>query len=264
MSDSSNADDDGQIVDPEIAELLKFEPAPRKLNKVNGWTPAMQRRFIAKLAELGSPAKAAAALNKDRYGIEKVYKAEGAESFRAAWDKAIAIAQERAAERQEKMQREWTGVRPPGGTDRRASGPAPASSPRGGPLPGQVINEFGEYEDEESLHRRADEARDNVAGKLLKLRRLYLQEISSSPGKRAAFEILSDFDVDWDKAERCEPQGDEPYATPNMRDPQFLLTAEAGWMGHMARGPDKVAELRAAIDEHREAEGLPPVDWSDE
>ena len=36
MSDSSNADDDGQIVDPEITELLTFEPAPRKLNKVNG------------------------------------------------------------------------------------------------------------------------------------------------------------------------------------------------------------------------------------
>jgi hypothetical protein len=126
------------------------------------------------------------------------------------------------------------------------------------------MNELGNWEDEASLERRADEARDSISGKLLAARRLYLQEISNSPGKRAAFEILTDLPVDWDAAERLEPQQDEPWRKPNMRRPDMLLTAENGWLGGMAHGPDKMADLRRAIDEHREQEGMEPVDWEGE
>lgn len=123
--------------DAEIEALLDFTPAPRKIKKVNGWTPALQRRFIAKLAETGSPAKAADALGRCRFGAEKVYKADGADSFRAAWDKAIEIAEERAAARQEADRAIWAGVRPPGGIDRRAPGPKPRTRPEAelGPEP---------------------------------------------------------------------------------------------------------------------------------
>ena len=127
-----------------------------------------------------------------------------------------------------------------------------------------MLNEYGELEDEESLLRRAEEARDSVSNKLLRCRRLYLQEISGSPGKRAAFEILTELPIDWDRAERLEPQPDEPWRNPNMRQPDMLLTAENGWLGDMAHGPDKIAELRKAIDDHRAGEGSPPVDWGKE
>ena len=136
MSDSSNAADDGQIVDPEIEELLKFEPAPRKFKRDNGWTPALQRKFIAKLAETGSSRLAAQALGKDRFGIEKVYKAEGADSFRAAWDRAVEIYEERAAERLDAVHAPFAGVIPPGVDRRRRYGGG-----GGGPLPGQILNE---------------------------------------------------------------------------------------------------------------------------
>ena len=43
-----------------------------------------------------------------------------------------------------------------------------------------------------------------------------------------------------------------------------MLTAESGWMsGLVPYGPPKVAEMRRAIDEHRAAEGLPPVEWDE-
>lgn len=84
-----------------LGDLLDFEPAPRIFKRQDGWTPAMQRRFIAKLSETGSPTLAAEALGKNRHGVEKVYKAKGAEGFRAAWDKAVAMAEEFAAAKAE-------------------------------------------------------------------------------------------------------------------------------------------------------------------
>jgi hypothetical protein len=133
------------------------------------------------------------------------------------------------------------------------------------PPEGQALNEYGEPEDEDSLARRAEDARDSIAGKLLRIRRLYLQEISASPGKRAAFEILTELPIDWDAAERLEPQADEPWNRANQRQPDMILTAESGWsFGELGYGPDRKAEQRRLIDEHRAAEGLDPVDWDGE
>jgi hypothetical protein len=256
-----------EVGDPEVEALLDFEPVLRKRVVEGAWTPELQREFIARLAVTGSPGRATEEMGKDETGVRKLSRSPGAASFRAAWDGAVDLATRRAAERRGTEEAVIPGSRLPS-LDNRRKYPHPgllphagegAASPRG---EGQVLNEFGEWEDRASLHRRADEARDSVSNKLLRARRLYLQEISDSPGMRAAFEILTELPVDWDKAERLEPQPDEPWAHPNMRKPDMLLTAENGWLGDMAHGPDKIAELRQAIDEHRAEEGLPPVDWS--
>ena len=146
---------------------------------------------------------------------------------------------------------------------RRPATPSPLAGEGGGEgLPGQILNEFGEYEDEASYHRRADEAVDSIGGKLVRIRRLFLAEISACPGKRAAFEILTELPVDWELAERGEPQPFEPWVRTNQRQPDMVLMAESGWLsGLVPYGPPKVAEMRRAIDEHRAEEGLPPVDW---
>ena len=75
----------------------------------------------------GSSRLAAQALGKDRFGIEKVYKTEGADSFRAAWERAIEIFEERAAERLEDGAR----GRSPESSRRASTGAGP---PRPGPL----------------------------------------------------------------------------------------------------------------------------------
>jgi hypothetical protein len=41
----------------------------------------------------------------------------------------------------------------------------------------------------------------------------------------------------------------------------MILTAESGWsFGQAGYGPDKMKELREALNEYREEEGLPPVE----
>ena len=254
--------------DPEIAALLDFEPVPRKVVVRGGWTPDAQREFIARLAVHGSACKACDEMDKHRTGVTKLYNSPNGASFRAAWDAAVELATRRAAEQAPAADFVSPGTKPPTLDHRRKHAPSPQPLSRsggegGGGEPGQVLNEYGEWEDEGSLQRRADEARDSVSRKLLKARRLYLQEISGSPGKRAAFEILTELPIDWDKAERCEAQADEPWRSPSMRKPDMLLTAENGWLGDVAHGPDKKAELRRAIDEFRAEEGMEPVDWGE-
>ena len=254
-SDSEPNPDD----DPEIAELLTFEPVVRRFKRGDdGWTAPLQRAFIRHLARHGSPGKACEALGKHRSGIDKVYKAPGAESFRAAWAKAVEIAETRAAERIEAENAALIEMRAPFRDNRRK----PAVEVL--PLPGQVLNERDEWEDEDSFLRRAEDARDSMTNKLLHARRLYLAEICDCPGKRAAFEILTELPIDWDRARRLEPQRDEPWRKPNMRRPDMLMTAENGWLGDMAHGRDKLAEARKAMDEYLEEMGMPAVQWESE
>ena len=246
--------------DPEIAPLLDFTPVPRSHPKANGWTPDMQRMFIAWLAYYGSATKAADELGKARSGIDKVYKSPDADEFRASWDGAIALAEKRRIEALAARPRGVGGLRAP-----VMSRAKPGAMHAIAPEPGQVLNEFGEWEDEQSIARRADEALDSIRGKLLRCRRLYLQEISASPGKRAAFEILTELPIDWDKARNMEAQDDEPLGRINQRRADMILTAESGWsFGEIGYGPDKKAELRRRLDEHRAAEGLPPIQWNEE
>ena len=235
--------------DPEVAALLDFEPVPRKREVDGGWTPELQREFIARLAVVGSPGRACEEMGKDLTGMMKVYRSPLAKSFRASWDGAVALAKRRQAER---VAQEYVspGSRPPS-LDNRRKWRVPMANPQ-------------PDEDEAAMMRLAEEARESVSRKLLNARRLYLQEICDSPGKRAAFEILTELPIDWEKAERLEPQADEPRRRLNVHQPDMVLTAESGWsFGECGYGPDKKAEMRKAVDEHRAAQGLPPVEWEE-
>jgi hypothetical protein len=241
--------------DPEIAALLDFDPVPRKVKRPDGWTPELQRELIARMAAAGTLQEAVWQMGKHATGAEGLYKTPAADSFRAAWDAALAIGRRRNGL---DPQPPYAGEVP--GITRRVR----RSAAPGGPAPGEVRNEDGEWEDEGAFMGRVDEAMERMRKRMLAARRLYLQEISDSPGKRAAFEILTQLPIDWDKAERLEPQEDEPWQKPNMRRPEMLLTAENGWLGDMLPGPHKMAELRRALDEERVKRGLEPIRWEDE
>jgi hypothetical protein len=260
MSDSS--DDiptfEELAADPEIAALLDFDPVPRKVKRPDGWTPELQRELIARIAFTGTVQAAVWQMGKHATGAEALYKTPGADSFRASWDAAVTIGRHRNGL---DSQPPFLGDVP--GITRRKPKPSPTDG-WGDAAAGQVVNEFGEWEDEDSYARRADEAMDSIRRKLLNARRLYLQEIAPSPGKRAAFEILTEYEVDWDKAEKLEAQPDEPWNRANQRQPDMILTAESGWsFGHIGYGEDKKAELQRAIDDHRAEMGLEPIDWSE-
>jgi hypothetical protein len=269
MSDSNPRDSSTDIpdfadlaLDPEIAALLDFEPVVRKVKRPDGWTDELQRELIARLAATGNLQQAVWQMGKHATGAEALYKVASADEFRAAWDVAIVLGRRRnGLDAARPFMGEVPGITRRKSSPERGGGPA---QPVEGPAPGQILNELGEWEDEDSVNRRGEEAADSIRGKLLRIRRLYLQAISANPAKRAAFEILTELPIDWDKAGRLEAQPDEPWRKPNMREPDMLLTAENGWLGNVAHGPDKKAELRKALDEYRAEEGLEPVDWDRE
>ena len=78
--------------------LLDFEPVTRKVKRPDAWTPELQRQFIALLAETGSPQQAAVIMDKKLSGMRALYDQEGSDSFRAAWDHALAIGEKKMAD----------------------------------------------------------------------------------------------------------------------------------------------------------------------
>ncbi len=143
----------------EIGDLLGFAPVPRQFKRKDGWTPALQRRFIAHLARSGSPEVAAEALGKNRHGVEKLYKAKGAEGFRAAWDQAVAYAEECNALRIEEEYRAIGELKAPAIDRRRKPGEAAAAR-----ADAWEAGEWDEADDADALPMKL-ELFEQIAGK---------------------------------------------------------------------------------------------------
>jgi hypothetical protein len=123
MSDPPTPANDAE--DPEIPALLEFEPVPRKRVVEGAWTPELQREFISRLAVTGSIGRAADEMGKTETGVRKLYRSPGGASFRASWDKAIALAKRRLAEREPLAETVSPGSRPPSLDNRRKHWPTP-------------------------------------------------------------------------------------------------------------------------------------------
>ena len=228
-----------------LGDLLEFHPVPVK-PRVNGWDPEAQRAFVALLAATGSKRRAAVAINRAPHGAEQLMKRPDGAGFKAAVERARKIAAENGAMKLAQ------GVADAAARNAQLT---PPSRLRG--LPGPAAAP-AEQADDLAL---VEEWRDRITTKLRMARRLYLQEISGCPGKRAAFEILSGFAVDWDKARTLDEQPDEPWTIPNFRKADMLLTGENGWLGDIAHGPNKLEELRHALNDYLVTIGKAPVEW---
>ena len=79
-----------------FGDLLEFDPVPRR-PRVNGWDADAQRAFIALLATTGSKRRAALAIGRNAFGVDQLLKAPGNDSFKAAYDRALAIAKANGA-----------------------------------------------------------------------------------------------------------------------------------------------------------------------
>jgi hypothetical protein len=78
-----------------LGDLLDFDPVPRKVERADGWTPDIQRAYVAALAVTGSERQACAVVERAAWGVHQLRKVEGSESFLAACDKAMEIYRER-------------------------------------------------------------------------------------------------------------------------------------------------------------------------
>lgn len=83
--------------------FLIFTPVPLRARN-DGWSPELQLTFIRLLAAGARPGQAARALGKNRQNAYALRNRPGADSFRAAWDAAVAAARTaRTATRATKM-----------------------------------------------------------------------------------------------------------------------------------------------------------------
>jgi hypothetical protein len=248
-----------------IPDILNFTPVPRRAH-ANNWTAEHQRAFIAALAMTGSPRQAARAIGRHAFGAEQLRTARGGKSFAAAWDAAMEIARDREVARIHANL-----------ADLAAQNQQPSPSP----LNGRGRLAAGERGEGAALHPDCPydpdihtedypeywEAMRRTRARLTHARRMYLFLIRDDPAKRAAWEELVG-PVDWDKAERCEAQDDEPFfdpqdperGSPNMREPDMLLTAEAGLLAELTGGHDALEEIRRAVAEVRVAQSIRGTD----
>lgn len=75
------------------SDLLDFTPVPLARARHDGWTPDRQRRFIEQLAMIGLVSAAAKACGMSATSAYNLRARPGAESFAAAWDRALALGQ---------------------------------------------------------------------------------------------------------------------------------------------------------------------------
>jgi len=80
---------------PQRGTLPAFTPVPRRYNRHDGWTPERQRGFIEALADTGSVAAAALAVNMTPEGAYMLRRHAEAESFRKAWEAALRLGVQR-------------------------------------------------------------------------------------------------------------------------------------------------------------------------
>jgi hypothetical protein len=226
----------------QVADILDFEPVPRRRH-VNGWTPEHQRAFIAVLAMTGSSWLAAKKVRRHHFGAEKLRDAPGGKGFRQAWDAAIEIARDRELAR---LRSDMAGLSAASVEEAREAAADAEERDRGG----------WDEDYDDSGHREYLEGQERIRDRLLRARRLLLWTICRDEAMRSAWETLAG-PVDWDKAEKMEPQDNEPFPV-MMRKADMLLTVEGGMLHDVVgAGRNFGAELLQAAAEYRETGRMP-------
>lgn len=88
-------DDTPDPLYPDLTDtILDFTPVPFERARSNGWSPLTQRRFIHALSVMGSVGAAARAVGMGRVSAYRLRERSlvaggGADSFAAAWDRAV-------------------------------------------------------------------------------------------------------------------------------------------------------------------------------
>lgn len=255
------AGDDGFA---EIADILEFEPVPRRA-QANNWTPEHQRAFIAALAITGSASAAARTIGRHSRGVEKLRQARGGRPFAEAWDAALDIARERELARLREDMAELSKRQEVADARYEAAAPAafdepePEPRPRGGRRGRNDEPRWGSremIEEEERADQEYEAAMERTRERILRGRRLMLWSISEDADKRAAWEVLVG-PVDWDKAAKMEEQDNEPFRAAMMRQPDTILSVESGMLhGLVGAGRNFPLELLGAAREYEETGSL--------
>ena len=207
-----------------LGDLLEFDPVPRR-PRVKGWSPERQRAFIAALSATGSKRQAAQAVGMATYGVDQMLKSEDGDSFKAAFDRAMAIAARHGS------MKIAQGVADAAARNAQLT---PPSRLRGLPPPEE--DEWGEEENEISTEQKI-ELMENIAAK-------FLRKVAAEREARLSGQIVA---------------ADFYLRQVTFIEVVFDLTASSfGWPAE-----DVLRDLRRGDRDLREILSTPFADWLD-
>lgn len=252
-----DAIDDGVIDD--LPEELEFTPAPQHSKPWTGINAQKQRIFIAQLAATGAVSMAAKAIGHSSSALYQLRKRAGAESFAAAWDKAVEAGARRVAD----LLMEYAIYGVPETISKRGEvilerrrpniramqhiaasrfpenfgGISPVDGRPASAVPHAVrrLREKwrAEWEAEQQAemfehNSRANRQETDLDDRLRIIRIGYQRKISHDPVKRAAWDMLTGPGTDWDAVRKADaflnPQKHEWH----MHHPDMIVPLAAG------------------------------------
>ena len=249
-------------IDPDdLPPELAFTPVPQRSKRWSGITAQKQRIFIAQLAATGAVSMAAKAIGHSTSALYHLRKRAGAESFAAAWDRAVEAGARRVAD----LLMEYAIYGVPETISKRgevilerrrphiramqhiAASRFPENFAGVDPVDGRPASAVphairrlrekwrAEWEAERQAkllehQQRANRQESDLDDRLRIIRTAYQRQISHDPVKRAAWDMLTGPGTDWDAVRR-----EDAYTNPqkhewHMHHPDMIipLSAEAG------------------------------------
>ncbi|WP_432769655.1 MAG: hypothetical protein HEQ22_02620 [Sphingopyxis sp.] len=252
--------DSANGLDPdELAPELEFTPAPQHSKRWTGINAQKQRIFIAQLAATGAVSMAAKAIGHSTSALYQLRKRDGADSFAAAWDRAVEMGARRVAdllmeyaiygvpetiskrgevilERRRphiramqhiaasRFPENFAGVDPVDGRPASAIPHAIHRLREKWRLEWDVERQAAMFEHNQRARRQETELDD----RLRIIRTAFQRKISHDPVKRAAWDMLTGPGTDWDAVRQ-----EDAYTNPqkhewHMLHPDMIVPISAG------------------------------------
>jgi hypothetical protein len=271
---------------------LEFDPAPQHAKRWAGINAQRQRIFIAHLAASGAVTMAAKVIGVSTSALYLLRKREGADSFAAAWDKAVEIGARRIADTlmehaiygiPETLSRDGQVILERRKFNTRAMVHIAASrfpEQFGGLLnfdgmpasatPHSIRRLKEKWREEWEAERRAAELEQqqgpaaearrrsqtmDLDDRLRVIRTAYQRQIAHDPVKRAAWDLLTGPGTDWDAVRKADAYINPQKHEWHMYHPDMVVPLAAG-----ARNVDWEAEAGGDLSD---VEWRPPADDPD-
>lgn len=253
------ADPAAMLDDDDLPEELAFTPVARHGKPWTGINAQKQRIFIARLAATGAVSMAAQAIGHSSSALYQLRKRAGADSFAAAWDRAVEMGARRVADLlmeyaiygvPETLSKEGRVILERRRPNIRAMQHIAASrfpegfganlNPVDGPdtaVPHSIRRLRDKWRAEWEAERQARIQENNgnqnrqetdLDDRLRTIRTAYQRRISHDPVKRAAWDMLTGPGTDWDAVRKADaflhPQKHEWH----MHHPDMIIPLAAG------------------------------------
>ena len=243
----------------DLPEELEFTPVARQSKRWTGITATKQRLFIARLAATGAVSMAAKAIGHSTSALYQLRKRAGAESFAAAWDRAVEAGARRVADLlmeyaiygvpetiskrgQVILERRRPNIR---AMQHIAASRFPENFGSIDPVDGRPASAIphavrrlrekwrAEWEAERRAamvehNRRARRQETDLDDRLRVIRTAYQRKISHDPVKRAAWDMLTGPGTDWDAVRREDAYRNPQKHEWHMHHPDMIVPISAG------------------------------------